>query len=194
MSLEKAMHKQNHSARDFYQTPELCVEAIIPYIGQSEVWDPCCGDGAIGNVLKRHSIPVVETDLYSGPKHLRRDFLLTGDAKKCDVIVMNPPFARKKEFIIHAIKKADYVFCILSMQVVNYNDFSREILTLPEYRGRIKMVPKFFMTEDPQPGIPKTGGNAQYAWFLFSKIGWKDFSQSGISFEKQVDLLEETND
>lgn len=193
MSLEKAMHKKNRSIRDFYQTPDICVHALCDYLPPDKnvsILDPCAGQMVIPKVLIKNGYQNVRyTDLYSGPEYLRVNFLdIT--AAPYDMIIMNPPFGQKKDFILHALKMVDTVYCLLSMQVVNFNDFSREILSLPEYRGRLKMVPKFFMTEEPQPGIPKLGGNAQYAWFVFSKTEFMDFNISGVSLEIQIDLIE----
>jgi hypothetical protein len=190
MSLEKAMHKKNRNPRDFYQTPDICVHALAGYLPADKdvsIWDPCAGQLVIPRVLKKNGFHNVRyTDLYSGPEFRRVDFMdIT--AVPYDIIIMNPPYGKKKEFILHALELVDTVYCLLSMQVVNFNDFSREILGLPEYRGRIKMVPKFFMTEESQPGIPKLGGNAQYAWFIFSKT---ELQVPGVSYKIQVDLIE----
>lgn len=191
MSLEKAMRKRNKTEREFYQTPEICVEALEPFIamGNKSLFDPCSGGGVIGKVLREHNYNVNEIDLYGRDENKRVDFLLMKNVRY-DAIVMNPPFGKKKEFIIHALDLAESVYCLLSMQVANYNDFSREILDLPEYRGRIKMIPKFFMNTESQPGIPKLGGNSQYAWFIFSHKFWPDYQSKGASFEYQIDLIE----
>lgn len=201
MGIASGMQKTNpKDKKDFKQSPELCTHALLkeyPDINNI-VLDPCCGCNPIGNVLRRYNINVCEYDLSPqdgsiGYDFLSSDYLSIYDIKtknkkfdKKPTIIMNPPFGLKKGFILKAIEISDITFCLLSMQAVNFNDFSREILELREYRGRLKMIPKFFMTENYQIGLDKRGGNAQYAWFIFSKTKYTEFGD--ISFEKQIDL------
>jgi hypothetical protein len=55
-------------SRDFYRTPAWCVERVLPFlhIGSGAIVDPGCGDGAIGEALRRttreHAIYGIESD------------------------------------------------------------------------------------------------------------------------------------
>lgn len=169
--------------KDFFQTPEVCIEALIRMnaFSNQSILDPCSGIGAIGNVFRRRGIEILENDLYmqeGGMDFLKEDF------DKVDTIVCNPPYSKKNEFIDKALRVAKEIWMILPMQVVNYNTFHRNYLDNPFYHGRILMTPKFFMTDEYQVGLDKKGGVSSYAWFLWSSTGrGRDYT-----FEKYFNL------
>jgi hypothetical protein len=107
---------------DFYPTPAWCTRAIMPHVGfyprhtnrLLAVLDPCCGDGAILDVLKDEfgaSTWGVELDYEracaAGKKHDHQDFrkVSHGDAlseswpEHVDLVITNPPFALASEFV-----------------------------------------------------------------------------------------------
>jgi hypothetical protein len=173
---------------DFYQTPEVCTTALIREfsLDQSMTYlDPCCGQRAIGNVFRRHRIPIQEEDLYPTDQGESKNFL-TSPGESHDCIVANPPYSKKNSFILHAISRFDHVFMILPMQVVNYNEFHAIFLNRKEYMGRLLMTPKFFMTEEYQVGLTQRGGVSSYAWFYWSRVGEKLVPAE--SFERYCDL------
>ena len=43
-----------------------------------------------------------------------------------ELIIMNPPYSKKDEFIEHALELAGNVFVILPLQVSNYISFTEE--------------------------------------------------------------------
>ena len=156
--------------KDFYQTPEVCVKALCQsFVFRRELnyLDPCAGNGVIGKIFKEYGINIDESDLYYGED--KRDFLL-GEFDHYSAVIANPPYSLKNQFIDRALDIADYVYMILPMQVVNYNRFHEKYLARPEYKGRLLMTPKFFMTDDYQVGLDHPGGVSSYAWFCWSNI------------------------
>jgi|SRR5690348_17160027 len=90
---------------DFYPTPPEATRALLPLIKHwpYELWEPCCGDGAISEVLRKVGYDVVSDDIVDYGYGGVQDFFEVDDpAHRC--IVTNPPFNRADEFIRHAHK------------------------------------------------------------------------------------------
>lgn len=90
---------------DFYPTPPAATRALLPLIADwpDAVWEPCCGDGAIGKELETEGFKVVATDLIDrGYGVGNRDFFEFEEAL-ASTIVTNPPFSRADNFIRHAL-------------------------------------------------------------------------------------------
>ena len=84
-----------------FETHRDWIDPIIPTIknfgGTSGVIiEPCYGNGAITNVLEEHGFNVVSTDKFT--MEVSTDFLIDPVAD-CDLIVTNPPFSKKNQFI-----------------------------------------------------------------------------------------------
>lgn len=98
---------------DFYRTPACATEALLRverfqnYRSPGEdsaIWECACGDGAISEVLKQHSLSVVSTDLFDrGYGHPRVDFLMEWKLR-APLIVTNPPFKLADAFALHAME------------------------------------------------------------------------------------------
>lgn len=91
---------------DFYPTPPLATEALLPYISHfpTPVWECACGDGSMAKVLFRDLFPMVATDLVDqGYGEGGVDFLLERMARG-QSIVTNPPFNLAHQFIEHMHK------------------------------------------------------------------------------------------
>ena len=146
--------------KDFYQTNPLMVTSLINYLKQNKfrrslkVLDPCEGQGVISKGLNTYFKKVSASDLYNDDNI---DFLETEE--KYNIIVMNPPYSAKYKFIDHARKHARYVFCLLPLNVSNYNMFHRQYEDIPEFVGKLQMAPKMFLDETIDF---KPGGTTQY--------------------------------
>jgi hypothetical protein len=86
---------------DFWATPRDAILPIRKYIpsGVKVIWEPTNGKNAISNVLIEWGYTVIKTDKF--PKtddSIQLDFL-TGDVPECDMVVFNPPFSLKTEFL-----------------------------------------------------------------------------------------------
>lgn len=105
---------QNLFNRDFYPTPE---EVIDQMVGMEEVagkiiLEPSFGSGNIVKYLNEHyAKEVIGCEINdklrsaaSGVRVIGSDFLkvMPEDVSHIDMIVMNPPFSRQEEHIIHA--------------------------------------------------------------------------------------------
>lgn len=171
---DSSSRKQKTDGKDFYQTPYLATEALVrsySYIHEDNIsiLDPCCGKEAIGKVLRDHKLQFDSFDKYPAyATIIEKDFLTINDSY--DIIIANPPYHLKNEFIEHAISLANEVFMILPTNVINYNHFHRNFLNRKEYRGRLLLTPKFFMNQEINEDYSlKRGGISSYAWFHWSK-------------------------
>lgn len=93
----RAVHISGRSRRsaDFYATPAWVTEALLAHIRfRNPIWEPCCGAGAISEVLAAHGYRVVSTDLMDhGYGTSGIDIFscrtMPGD---CCALVTNPPY------------------------------------------------------------------------------------------------------
>lgn len=167
---------------DFYETPSCMVQELLNtglfygplFTGlpckEARIYDPCCGNYAIGNVLRKNGYKnIKENDIIYG-----NDFLKENDEREYDIIIMNPPFKLFDEFVKKAKKKAWKVYCIGKMNFFgahnrNVNElwkglewvlpFDRMIaFDKPEINGKVEcgMIVSCFMIWDCEyGGYPK---------------------------------------
>ena len=107
---------------DFYPTPSCMVKELIEsdlFVGQDmDIYDPCCGKYAIGNVLRQYGYKnIVEKDLMYG-----QDFLADYTDNTYDALIMNPPFKDFNAFVEKAKRIADKVYCIGKMNFFGAHD------------------------------------------------------------------------
>ena len=98
---------------DFYQTPKCMTIELLkngPHFFKSSTYlDPCCGQHAIGNILRENGFSnLIEKDLIYGNDFLKDDY----SDKQIDRIIMNPPFKLFDKFVEKAKDTADIVYSI----------------------------------------------------------------------------------
>jgi hypothetical protein len=107
--------------RDFYPTPAWATEALLRRVRLPDgIWEPCCGDGAMVQVLEAHGHRVVSTDLvYRGYGEGGRDFMLEDRLPDgVTAIVTNPPYGRGlHRFVDHALELTRPVGGVVAMLV-----------------------------------------------------------------------------
>jgi len=93
---------------DFVKTPTEITEALLKYEKfEGDILEPCCGDGAISEVLKKHNYNVISTDKFDyGYGDIKDLFDIT---EQYDNIITNPPFTQqqlvKKHLLLLLTKK-----------------------------------------------------------------------------------------
>ncbi len=159
--------KVKKAGPDFYPTPDWGTEALLRYeYFHGHILEPCCGDGAMSEVLKKHGHSVFSSDLYNRGYGNQHDFF---DVKnRYDNIVTNPPFNIAEEVFHHAWELANNKVALLLRTAFLEskrrweNIFSKN----PPYRvlvftERLSMYPK--------GAIVTGGGTTSYSWFIWDK-------------------------
>ena len=91
-NLLKAMSQRGGDDMD---TPEAALLPVLQYL-PAPVWEPCPGRHALTHLLERHGKPVIETE---------GDFLVEPWPNGiCQVVVTNPPFSKKSQFIARCME------------------------------------------------------------------------------------------
>ena len=97
MAETRAIHISGYDreAEDYYATPGWVTECLTRQVAlRGPVWEPCCGDGAIAQVLARAGHEVVATDLadYGYGRAGVDFFACTAFPPGCRTLVTNPPY------------------------------------------------------------------------------------------------------
>jgi hypothetical protein len=159
---------------DYYVTPAWGTQALIDnFCLFDTILEPCCGNGAMSEVLKKTGEKVVSQDLrprgYPGARAV--DFLKS--RKRYPNIVTNPPFSIAEDILDHALKLADDSVCLL-------------LRTAFLESGR--RYKRFFVDKKPslvlifskrlsiyKEGVKKSGGGTtSYAWFIWDDRDYGD--------------------
>ena len=169
-------YSANREKNDFYATPEESTEKLLRVVTfRGRIYEPCCGQGHISEVLVKHGYEVFSSDLvdrgYGTP---RVDFLM--ETQKYDNIVTNPPFKNALEFAERALELSRYkVALLLKLSflegVARRNFFKR----YPPEKVWVFSQRQALMKN----GEPHSGGMLALAWFVWSKgniesptVGW----------------------
>ena len=82
-------------AHDFYATPPWVTACLLRHVSlRGQVWEPCCGDGAIAQLLQQHHYGVVASDIADrGYGTTGVDFFQSAAYPPgCGALVTNPPY------------------------------------------------------------------------------------------------------
>ena len=153
---------------DFYITPTSLPKVLLnnEYFDPKGTYlDPCCGEGAISNLLASTGRAVTAFDLYSGEN--KRDFFSYNTSH--DYIIMNPPFSQFDLFVEHGknltkrkmavIGRMNYFACVGRSRsgiwegLSSVHVFNRMV----DYRGPYREDGKFHV------------GGLVTAWFVYDK-------------------------
>lgn len=158
---------------DFYPTPAWGTEALLVYEKfQGPILEPCCGDGAMAEVLKRHGYTVHASDKFDHGYGVKKDFFDIKNLYNTPNIVTNPPYKEAEQMIRHALSLSnDGKVCFLLRlaflegQKRYYNLWSRyRLRRIHVFTERLSMYPK--------GSIQSTGGTTAYAWFVWETHDW----------------------
>jgi len=127
-------------AEDFFETPREAVDAIRPWIpaGVKTIWEPTYGKGAIGKVLEEWGYTVIKTDKFPKTDDTVGADFLTCEAPPCDMVIFNPPFSLKTEFLarVCALGKPFMFICPLTIMETRkrwtlFREHHLSVLNLP---------------------------------------------------------------
>ena len=181
--LVKKMKGKNYANRkreserplnDFYPTPSCMVRALIENdffeeFLDADIYDPCCGKYAIGNVLREYGFKnITECDLIYG-----QDFLADYTDNVFDIVIMNPPFKSFDAFVEKAKRISRKVYCIGKMNF--FGSHGRNINKL--WNGLEWVLPfdRMIAFDKPETEDGKVEcGMMVTGWFIWNK-NYTDF-------------------
>lgn len=100
------------SGPDFYPTPAWGTRALIRHVSfNGVILEPCCGDGAMAEVLRETGNEVIASDIIDRGYGTVADFLSV--KRHYQNIVTNPPFNIAEALLHHALNLADEKVCFL---------------------------------------------------------------------------------
>lgn len=153
---------------DWYPTPAWATRALLHYEKfQGVIVEPCCGDGAMANVLKETGNKVIATDLYDRGYGSQRDVF---DYKEpIDNIITNVPFNIAGDIIQHMLplfqrKMAFFLRTAFLEGVSRYN----KIYTVHP-PSRVHVFTRRVTLYPASMPEKAAGGTTSYAWFVWDK-------------------------
>ena len=199
MKKSKPAHLQMVGARDpgymdsadFYSTPPEATEALLRVEKFKNVLEPCCGDGAISEVLKAHGIAVTSLDLHDrGYGEYGHDFLVRTAPWKGD-IVTNVPYNLALPFAQKAVEVATGKVCLLLRLAWLAGQRRKTFFkTHPPARVHVfsKRIPRMHR---PDYEGPKSTSTIEFAWFVWTPR-FRGPSRNSLALKIVVDRLKPT--
>ena len=125
-ALANAGPKEDRPESDFFPTPPDVTTALIDWLGlpgDTHVWEPACGDGAMADVIRGygHFVSVSDIRPAAMPGAVTWDFLQAAwptatAGRKPEWIITNPPFNMAEAFIRQALSITPNVAMLLKSQ------------------------------------------------------------------------------
>lgn len=166
------------NAADAYWTPAWCVDVLLRHVTWLDsstypVWEPACGTGNICEVLAKHKINAIATDLhdygYEFGNRYKKDFLKDPELiTPYSAIITNPPYNLGDEFVIRACALMKPRQGMVAMLL--RNEWDSAASRTPILRS---LTTKLVLTKRPRWSADnKASPRHNFAWFIW------DFSQN----------------
>jgi hypothetical protein len=101
-SSKKQLYPQSSRKFDDWQSPPEAINGLVPFLrrrfnGEPIIWECASGEGLLADSLNKEGFNVISTDIHRG-----EDFLKTLPNRDFDLIVTNPPYSLKDQFLSRA--------------------------------------------------------------------------------------------
>jgi len=159
-------------APDDFQTPPEAIYPLLPYIPKGWViWECAAGQGNLVRAFEREGYAVIATDIKTG-----QNFLTYEPAARYDVIVTNPPYKYKQQFLerAYALQKP---FAML-LPLTTFETAKRQQL-FKRYGVQVIFFDKRLNFTTPSG---KTG-NESKSWFATAWFTW------GLNLPQQLNFV-----
>jgi hypothetical protein len=165
--------------KDFYVTPAWGTQALIDYVPfKGTILEPCCGNGAMAEVLKTTGNKVIASDLHDFGYGRVKDFFSI--YKNVDNIVTNPPFNKAEAMLKHAQDLAAHKVCFL-LRTAFLEGISRWENIYSEWPPARVLVFSKRLSIYPASSKRTGGGTTSYSWFIWDR---DDYAHTTISWIK----------
>lgn len=155
-------------ANDLYPTPSCMIKELVESgffneVKDIDIYDPCCGLYAIGNVLREYGYNnITEKDIMYG-----QDFLSSDTDYDHDVIIMNPPFRAFNSFVEKAKRISRRVYCIGKMNFFGAHD--RNVNGLWEHLEWVLPFDRMIAFDKPEVDGKVECGMMVSGWFIWNR-------------------------
>lgn len=166
-------HALKDRKNDLYETPPAATHALMRAVNLPQtVWEPCCGPGAIVQVIRASGRRCIATDLvdYACADSISGvDFLMESKAPEgCNTILTNPPYKLADQCVRHGLTLCDVVIVLCRLSYL-------------EGAGRSDIIDghlsRIFVGTERLPMMHRSGwegpkvkaGAMQFAWFVFTR-------------------------
>jgi hypothetical protein len=158
---------------DFVQTPKEITEALLKLEKfEGKILEPCCGAGAISNVLKSEGYDVISSDKFSYGYGDSKDLFEV--TEEYDNIITNPPFTQqqkvKKHLLSLAKKKVALLWYVKNLGNEIETKTSKNLKTVYVFNKRIDWV--------------ETKLGWLFAWYVWEKGYEGDVTIKRINLEQ----------
>lgn len=171
----------NKIINNFVRTPREITEALLRYEEfEGGVLEPCCGDGAISEVLKENGFKVKSSDLFDYNYGELKDLFDINEEQ--DNIITNPPFSLKIDMIekLLSITKKKLVLLWYVKNIGNLLEGKRNknLKTIYIFNRRIEWK--------------ETKMGWLFAWYVWEKGYEGDVTIKRIDYKQQLARLKES--
>lgn len=162
----KSNRKHKLGPMDNCQTPPYAIEPLMDWLSVSDViWECAAGDGILARALRSKGFRVMSSDIDPAGKYMGCviDFLEQDLHVPYDVIVTNPPFSLKYEWIERCYE-LDKPFALL-LPVETQGAYAAQRLFNKHGITTLYMSPRVDF-KMPKAGWLGSGAQMPTAWFL----------------------------
>ena len=174
---QKSSHPP-HTEQDLFETPASMLSLLDGTIaglierGLCRAYEPCHGNGAITDYLKCKGMDVTTADLYTLPD--KTNFLTDPIPTGIDVIITNPPFCLKHDFLKKCVSLSLPFILLLTIDTMvmkkSFDSFSNNPFDLIVVNGKSEFLHAGRMRQVGACG-----------WFLFLPTATGQFSVKRFS-------------
>jgi hypothetical protein len=131
---------------DFFTTPREAILPIKKYIPDNvkTILEPTYGTGAIGKVLEEWGYTVIKRDKYPKTADCEYADFLVDEIPECDMIIFNPPFCLKTDFLRRVCETGKPFLFICPLTILEtaarYNLFKLHELSIVNLKHRTNFI------------------------------------------------------
>jgi hypothetical protein len=138
----ETVNKAKDKIVDLYETPASVVETLLKFLPKHLIYyEPCAGNNAIVNVLKKANLNVIYSDKNFGENKV--DFLTNDNLPHFDILITNPPYGNKARFIEKVMKTGKSFALLLPFETLGQVKCQELFMKNPVRFSILTPAPKF---------------------------------------------------